>query len=567
VDHGSNQNPDTPAPAAPAERPSILSREAGWQWIWGTGLAVAYVALEWISFMHESKGLPLTPWNPGLGLAFACLVLGGPAYAIALFAGVIIAEIVVLRSTLGWPAIVAIAAIVAAGFAFVATVIRKEFRLDVGLAHLRDVITLLLAAFVGAVAITLLLAVVLLTGGTLGFGDIVSAGPVSVLGDVLGIAVMTPLVLRFARRWREWTLRLLANRIPEFALFAVGIVAALWLIARTESAEDYTLFHLLFLPVVVAAVRHGLDGACLALAATQFGLVGLLHYHGYDWRIFTEFQVLMLVLTTTGLIVGVVVSERQASERVARESEARLKEKEAEVAHAARFSLVSGMATALAHEINQPMTAARALGRSVQELLRGPQTDLARADQNLTRLIAEIDLAGGILRRVREFLRRGRPQISTIDVPLMLEDTLMLIGPEAASKRVRIDLDCPAEVPALYGDRIQLQQVVLNLIRNAVDSIAESERPDGHVQVTARVAGNWPQLEISVLDNGPGIPSERLEHLFRPLNTSKKEGLGLGLSICLAIVEAHGGGLRLHSNEPGATEFRISLPLEPRERS
>jgi hypothetical protein len=167
VDHGSNQNPDTPAPAAPAERPSILSREAGWQWIWGTGLAVAYVALEWISFMHESKGLPLTPWNPGLGLAFACLVLGGPAYAIALFAGVIIAEIVVLRSTLGWPAIVAIAAIVAAGFAFVATVIRKEFRLDVGLAHLRDVITLLLAAFVGAVAITLLLAVVLLTGGTL----------------------------------------------------------------------------------------------------------------------------------------------------------------------------------------------------------------------------------------------------------------------------------------------------------------------------------------------------------------------------------------------------------------
>jgi two-component system, LuxR family, sensor kinase FixL len=563
VNHSSEENPSSSPQAAPAQRLSMPSHPAVRQWTTTTGLVAAYVALEWVSFMHESKGLPLTPWNPGLGLAFACLVLGGPQYGIALFAGVIIAEIVVLRSTLEWPVIGAIGAIIASGYAFVATMIRKEFRLDVGLAHLRDVIILLLAALVGSVVITLLLAGVLLAGGTLGFGDIVSAGPVSVLGDVLGIAVTTPLVLRFARRWRERTLRLLADRIPEFALFTVVIVAALWLIARTESAEGYTLFYLLFLPVVVAAVRHGLDGACLALAATQFGLVGLLHYHGYDWRIFTEFQVLMLVLTATGLIVGVVVSERQASERVARESEARLKEKEAEVAHAARFSLVSGMATALAHEINQPMTAARALGRSVQELLRGPHADLTRADQNLTRLIAEIDLAGGILRRVRDFLRRGRPQTSTINVPLMLDDTLMLIGPEAASKHVEIDLDRPADLPAVYGDRIQLQQVVLNLVRNAVDAIVESGRSDGRIRVTARRSDNAAQLEICVRDNGPGIPPDRVDHLFRPLDTSKKEGLGLGLSICLAIVEAHGGGIRLHSNEPGATEFRLSLPLEP----
>ena len=277
-----------------------------------------------------------------------------------------------------------------------------------------------------------------------------SAAPTFIVGDVLGIAVTTPLVLRFARRWREQTLHLLVARIPEFAVFVVVIIIALWLIARTATADGYTLFYLLFFPVVVGAVRHGLDGACLTLAATQFGLVGLLHHHGYDWRIFTEFQVLMFVLTATGLIVGVVVSERQATERIARESEARLKEKEAEVAHAARFSLVSGMATALAHEINQPMAAARALGRSVQELLRNPQADLKRADQNLTRLIAEIDLAGGILRRMRDFLRRGRPQISTINVPLMLDDTLMLIRPEATSKHVEIDLDCPVDLPVVY---------------------------------------------------------------------------------------------------------------------
>ena len=151
------------------------------------------------------------------------------------------------------------------------------------------------------------------------------------------------------------------------------------------------------------------------------------------------------------------------------------------------------MASALAHEINQPMAAARALGRSAQELLRRPQSDLTRADKNLTTLIAEIDLASGILRRMRDFLRRGRPQISTIDVRSMLDDALMLIRPEATSKNVLIDLDCPADLPAVYGDRIQLQQVVLNLVRNAVDSIAELARSNGHVQLTARHSDDFSQ--------------------------------------------------------------------------
>jgi two-component system, LuxR family, sensor kinase FixL len=121
------------------------------------GFVIAYLALELISFIHEYKGLPLTPWNPGLGLAFACLILIGPHYGIALFVAIIIAEIVVLRSNLEWTVIVAIAAIIASSYASVATVIREQFRLDVGLAHLRDVIILLGAGFIGATGVTLLL--------------------------------------------------------------------------------------------------------------------------------------------------------------------------------------------------------------------------------------------------------------------------------------------------------------------------------------------------------------------------------------------------------------------------
>jgi two-component system sensor kinase FixL len=168
---------------------------------------------------------------------------------------------------------------------------------------------------------------------------------------------------------------------------------------------------------------------------------------------------------------------------------------------------------------------------------------------------------------MRDFIRRGGPQLSAVDVALVLDDTLTLIRPEAASKRVRIDLDCPADLPAIHGDRIQLQQVLLNLVRNAVDSIVDSGRPDGRVQVTARRSHGPARLEISVLDDGPGIPADRVEHLFKPLTTSKKAGLGLGLSICLTIVEAHGGRIWLHSGQAGATEFRLSLPLEPTEHA
>jgi hypothetical protein len=177
VNHGSKANSNATRRAAPAQHPLMPSSHVAQQWSMATAVVLAYVALEWISFIHEFKGLPLTPWNPGIGLAFACLMLAGPHYGIVLFAGVIVAEIVVLRSDLEWPIILGIGAIVASGYTFVATATRKQFRLDVGLIHLRDVVILLLAAFVGSTVITLLLAAVLLAGGELDFGDMVSLSP------------------------------------------------------------------------------------------------------------------------------------------------------------------------------------------------------------------------------------------------------------------------------------------------------------------------------------------------------------------------------------------------------
>ena len=420
---------------------------------------------------------------------------------------------------------------------------------------------LLVAGACGAILAALLLSLLLLLDAQLESSDVLVASGPFLVGDIIGMAVMTPLTLRLVTGSRPLSLGRLRDLVPELLLYAVLVAASLWIIAGAQTVDGFKFFYLLFLPVMVAAVRYGLDGACVGLALTQFGLVGILHLYGFDARTFTEFQILMLVLTATGLIVGVVVSERKNADRLIQEAEARLKEKEAEAAAAARYNLVSGMASALAHEINQPMTAARALARSAQHILGTPDPDLPRAAGNLTTLIAHIDHAGSVVGHMRDFLRRGRPHMSTLDLRIMLDDALSLVRAQASAHGITIELDAADDLPPVYGDRVQLQQVVLNFVHNAVEAITGA-RQDGRIKIAATRFAAPARVEISISDNGPGIRKELTDRLFAPLTTSKFEGLGLGLSICAAIVNSHGGRVWLHSGQAGATEFRFSLPLE-----
>jgi len=525
----------------------------------GAAFLATYVLLEWVSFLHEYKGVPVTPWNPGLGAVFALMLFAGARYGIVLFVGVAIAEIAVLRSSLSWPVIIGIAGIVTVGYAAMTVIARRVLAFDAGLNHLRDALLLLVGGGLGATIVAVFVSLLLIADAQLDLGDLPFAALPLLVGDLIGIAVVTPLTLRLVLRTPHLSARGLRVLAPEVALYVALVILLLWFILGTESTSGFKFFYLFFLPVVAAAVRHGLDGACLGLALTQLGLVGLLHRHGYDANVFTEFQVLMLVLTATGLTVGVVVTERRQAARAMQEVEARLRARETEAAQAARFTLVSGMASALAHEINQPMTAARALARAAQELLRAPNVNHARADGNLVNLVTQIDHAAGVVRRMRDFLRRGHPHVSTVDGRGMLVDALILVRAEATAKKIEIELDVPSELPPLYGDRIQLQQVVLNLVRNAMEALAG--RTDGIVRLAVRRLDSPDAVEVRVADNGPGIEAELAARLFEPLTTSKPDGLGLGLSICASIVQLHGGRIWLQSGGAGATEFRFSLPL------
>jgi signal transduction histidine kinase len=522
---------------------------------------VAYVILEWVSFIHEYKGVPITPWNPGLGVMFALMVFAGPRYAAVLFAGVLISEIAVLRTNLEWWVILAIATIIGAGYGSMAWLVQRRLQLDPHLDRLRDVVLLLAAGFAGCIIVALLLPLLLLADAKLDRADVLVALVPLIVGDFIGIAVMAPLVLRLGLSEGAAHARALMPGAPELLFWMIAVGLLTWLIVRPDILTGFNYFYLLFVPVVVVAVRHGLDGACVALAVTQFALVAWLHIYGYDAAAFTEVQMLMLVLTTTGLVVGVIVTERHSAQQKINTIEQQLRQKEAEAEQASRVTLATGMASALAHEINQPMTAARALARAAQQILRLPNADLPRAEQNLTTLIAQVDHAAGVVRRMRDFLRRGRPHVSTVDVGAMIDDALALLANDAAARKVSIETRLDANLPPLHGDRIQLQQVFLNLIRNAMEAI-EPGRTDGRIVVTACRLDAPPRLEFSISDNGPGIAPELVPRLFEPLTTSKHDGLGLGLSISASIVEAHGGRIWHVPETASGAEFRISLPLE-----
>ena len=521
-------------------------------------LVLFWILLDWATFIHGYKGSLITPWDPGVGVLFAVIIHDGILYSLALFIGVVFAEFVTRPGELGVPVILMTAAIVASIYTMAAVIARRYFMLNVKLERLHDSIILIAAGMVGAIVVAVLLSLIFLTFGLFNVDDLFPSTVREFVGDTIGIAIMSPLILRFWYLRHEFKLERIKEILLEFVIYAIMIIASLWFVFHTKSHHIDPLF----LPIVLVAIRQGFDGACFSLLITQIGLVSLLRHFGLDAETFTEFQIFMLILTTTGLSVGAIVSERKQVQRALNDAQERIKKKESQAIQAGRFSLVTAMASALAHEINQPITAARALARAVEHLLDAEALDLSRIKRNISSSIIQIDAAARTIQRMREFLYRGRPSTGEVYIQELIDDALMLLQPELAITSIRIETLIEASLPTLHGDRGQLEQLILNLVRNAMEAITGNGQQTGRVTVAARRSKIRSNLEISINNNGPRVNPEIIAHIFEPLVSSKQEGLGLGLPICASIVEAHGGRLWLERSKPDGTEFRLSVPFD-----
>ncbi|MEO0785214.1 MAG: ATP-binding protein [Pseudomonadota bacterium] len=239
-------------------------------------------------------------------------------------------------------------------------------------------------------------------------------------------------------------------------------------------------------------------------------------------------------------------------------SELRMREMQAELVHFSRLSAVGTMASALAHELNQPLTAIANYLEAGRDLLDTPdQESLSLAQEAMDEAAKQSVRAGVIVRKLRDYVARGEITARTVALRPLLNDSVSLALIGTSGDTVQITCDVAANITDVMVDPIQIQQVVINLLRNAFEAL--SDMAGARIDVSAtRLDDEF--VTISITDNGPGIDPEIAEQLFRPFTTSKTTGMGLGLSICQTIVEAHGGEIRAHADLEEGTCFSFTIP-------
>jgi two-component system sensor histidine kinase TtrS len=233
---------------------------------------------------------------------------------------------------------------------------------------------------------------------------------------------------------------------------------------------------------------------------------------------------------------------------------ARLKGEQME--HTVRLSLMGEMASSLAHEINQPLAAILSYARGCERRIESG-TDPDGVKEGVRRIAIQAERAGSIVRRMRDFVRKNPSRQVPVDPGEIVADALALFEPTAAARGIRVEAEVPARLPPVCADRLQIEEVLLNLLQNALEAVAG--RADPRLVLRARIKAH--ALALSVTDNGPGVAPDARELLFEAFFTTKAEGLGLGLSLSRTIVEAHGGRLDVDIDTPGETTFRFQLPL------
>ena len=248
------------------------------------------------------------------------------------------------------------------------------------------------------------------------------------------------------------------------------------------------------------------------------------------------------------------VRQSQANERRAEET---LRKAQADLAHVRRVMTMGELAASIAHEINQPLSAIVTNASACLRWLNGDAPNLNEAREAATRIVRDGNRAAEVITRVRGFLRKSEPRKTQIDLNETIRGVVALTLREAKDLGVQIELELEPDLAPVFADRVQLQQVILNLLLNGLEALATSSNGHSTLKVSTR-ENERNQALVVVQDNGPGIDSELLEAIFEPFYTSKIEGMGMGLAISRSIIEEHGGRLWATNDGAGAT-FQFTL--------
>jgi PAS domain S-box-containing protein len=246
---------------------------------------------------------------------------------------------------------------------------------------------------------------------------------------------------------------------------------------------------------------------------------------------------------------------RDITERTRAEAEAR--ELRDELAHVGRVTMLGALTGSLAHEINQPLAAIGINAQAALNIVAGPQPASQELREAMNDIIADSQRAGDVLHRLRTLLVKGTTEYTPLEIKAVIDEVLRLVHSEAITRRIVLEVDLERGVPEVLGDRVQLQQVVLNLLINAFEAVRDLDVADRRVSLRARSDGS--SVIVSVENNGISLPDDQLSLIFEPFYTTKHDGMGLGLPICQAIVTAHGGTLTAERNPDRGMTFSFRL--------
>jgi PAS domain S-box-containing protein len=256
------------------------------------------------------------------------------------------------------------------------------------------------------------------------------------------------------------------------------------------------------------------------------------------------------------------LTERKQAEENLRESERRHHEAQMELAHVNRVATMGQLTASIAHEVNQPIAATITFADAGLNWLATQPPDLEEIRHAFNRIIKAGNQAGEVIGRIRALIKKVPERKAPLDINETILETIALTRGEMLRHRVLLQTELANDLPRIWGDRVQLQQVVLNLIMNAIEAMSEVSDGSRELQIGTRVSTPGGVI-VAVRDSGPGLKPESLDHLFDPFYTTKPAGMGMGLSICRSITEAHGGRLWATANAPRGAVFQFTVPTHP----
>ena len=504
-------------------------------------LFVLYVMLDWLTYVFPAR-FGITPFNPEAAVAIALLMVCGKRYVPLVFVAVLWGEYALPSSPRPLSLLLVNSVVLTACYLVVAHLLGGRFRVRFELDTRRDVMRLM-----GVTLACMLLCGVVYVGVLLAFG----IGPADryfngarrfFIGYSVGVLIAAPLLFMAFRAKRRQQFRGWSQSREAWLQMLTIMVCMYWVFLQDQQ-EHARHFYVLFLPLIWAATRFGMVGAAAALALIQTGLFLVFHLGGYQPPSVFELQLLLIALAITGLLLGVSIDEQRRATADFRES--------------LKLAAAGEMVAAITHEINQPLTALAGYAKAGQLIAASAQPDSKQLNETLAKLIDESRRTSAVVRRLRDLFRSGATQLERVAVHDLVARVIASLSAKAAAVHVAIVSQGTDDVPPVWVDVLQLEVVLRNLLQNAIESAAAL--PGGRVEL-AVTKNKTREIVVTVRDSGPGIREADAERLFDSFVTTKASGMGMGLAVSRAIIQAHGGRIWAVPGNSGLLCF--ALPLD-----